>query len=299
MKTVTLYRNAQNIWFLILTYFLLGATIATAQIPNSGFENWVSAGNHLNPVGWWTANDSITSGNQFPATRSTDHYPEAIGNYSIRLENNIDLLPHVTAFGITWTGDYSGNNYPAFVVSGHPTSLCGYYRFQPLNNDTMEIHIRMYKNGVDIAGGSYKSSETSNDWSSFCIPFNAYTEVDSARIMILSCYNNDAPLPYGNSVLYMDNLSFDGLIVDGMDAVASRQPLEFYPNPSASQITISLPQVGKDAKVSMFNLQGKCVLQQAVFDSNSSIDIRHLKAGIYFVQVQSEHCLRVGKWMKE
>jgi len=88
------------------------------------------------------------------------------------------------------------------------------------------------------------------------------------------------------------------LIVDGMDAVANKQPLELYPNPSSSQIMIRLPQGGKVATVALFTLHGQCVLQQSVFDSNTPIDIRQLPAGIYFVQVQSERYLSVGNGRK-
>jgi hypothetical protein len=270
---------------------ILATTHAFGQIPNSGFESWTNMGNYINPEGWWTTNDSIESGSFYPATRSTDHYPASVGNYSIRLENNIALLPGWGAFGLTWTGDFKGSNFPVFPLNGHPTSLYGYYKFAPQNNDTMEIHIRIYKNGVDISGGSYKTAAAATEWTAFSMTFNEYADADSARIFMSTCYDNDAPVPHGNSVLYIDNISFDSLIIAGIPEVDVKNTVSVYPNPASDLLTIHFSvHIAKQIDLSIMNACGQTIYSQKI-TANMSIsphDISQFPAGIYFVRVAIE-----------
>lgn len=276
--------------FSALVLLLILTTPVYAQIPNSGFENWTNKGSYMNPVGWWTANDSASTGSFYPATRSNDHYPPGVGSYSLRLENNLALLPNWGGYGITWTGDFSGNDLPVFAVSGHPESLWGYFKFLPQNNDTMEVHIRLYKNGIDVGGGSYKNATAISVWTPFSINFSTYADADSARIMMSACYDNDAPIPHGNSVLYVDNLNFDSLLTVGIAENEVESMLIMYPNPANDFLAISLPEYFDnrlDAQV--FNVFGQCILTQELsHTSNASLDISQLEVGMYVIYFSIE-----------
>jgi PKD repeat protein/photosystem II stability/assembly factor-like uncharacterized protein len=189
---------------------------------NFGFEQWNDMGSYMVPQGYATPNTYAT-GTFYPVTRSTDHYPASVGNYSIRIESNISLLPgeeHPDAFGVVLqnksnsVADWPG---PAFSITGHPTSLTGYYKYAPQNGDTMRITLVLYLNGEVVSYNAFLSTATVSNWTSFILPLPVYTSADSGTI-ILASYNADggAPefIPYGNSVLYVDNLNFDNLIVE-------------------------------------------------------------------------------------
>ena len=260
-----------------------------AQIPNSGFEDWTNAGGYWSPYGWWSTNDSA-GGTYYAITSSTDHYPLSVGEYSLRLENNVSILPDWGAVGLVWTGGWNGNNYPAFPITGHPVSLCGYYKFFPQNNDTMEIHIRLYKNGTDIGGGQFKSAATAAVWTGFVMPFSSYTEADSARIMISSCYDNDAPIPHGNSVLYIDNLNFDNLISDGIAEAGSGNLVSVYPNPASRTLTITFKSGGlTEAAIEIYDVTGRSVLSQNSAGKEPAVilDVSNFGDGIYFIRISS------------
>jgi len=266
-----------------------------AQIPNYGFENWTQYGNGMKPEGWWTPNDSLSpSCSYFPITRSTDHFPESIGEYSLRLENNPMLSEHWAQAGIIWPGDWNGNNNASFAITGHPTSLRGYYKFFPQNGDTMDIHFVLYKNGVEITGGGFMSKATTASWTAFSaiVSSTDYTEADSARIMI-SAFNTDS-YPngvHGNSVLFIDNLSFDNLI----GAVPAHRE-EFssflvWPNPATGSFTFSLPGfTNTELTLKIYNVIGKLVRSQVLLHDEQQIDCRGLINGIYFVELSS------GNW---
>lgn len=279
-------------YILVILLFVFKTANTFGQIPNSGFENWTSMGSYLNPDGWWTTNDSIMTGSFFPVTKSTDHYPASVGSYSIRLENNMALLPSWGALGITWTGNINGGNNPVFPVIGHPISLWGYYKFFPQNNDSMDVHIRLYKNGVDISGGNYKTAVAAPSWTPFSMNFTTYVDADSARIFISTCYDNDAPIAHGNSVLYIDNLNFDSLIVAGISNLFGEEnKISIYPNPASEKLIINYAgNIGKQISCQIFNALGQNVFTQNISNDmrTSELDISQFSEGLYFIRLTTE-----------
>ena len=117
--------------FTIILIVLFVASIKTnAQIPNSGFEDWDTYPNYLEPVDFLSPNSYATT-SFYPVTRSTDHYPSDIGNYSIRVENNMSIVPDIEGFGLVLqNASYILLDGPAasFPIIGHPGSLTGYYK---------------------------------------------------------------------------------------------------------------------------------------------------------------------------
>jgi hypothetical protein len=285
----------KNSYVLIIALCVTVNTLR-AQIPNAGFENWTAYGNGMIPDGWWTSNDSLSStGTYFPVTRSTDHYPVTVGGYSIRLENNPLLSPDWAKAGIAWTGEWNGNNYPVFPVTGHPVKLCGYYKFLPQNGDTMDIHFVLYQNGLEITLGSFKSTDTVAAWTAFNILVSDtnYASADSARIIICA-FNTDNFLAgiHGNSVLYVDNLSFDSLITSPQLSVTDLEVktglFTFYPNPATDFVTLDITGNGAPKTVlNIYNLTGVPVETELIRQNNQDINFRYLNNGIYILEMRS------------
>lgn len=187
---------------------LISSLSVIAQIPNAGFETWTTVNNRPVPDGWYTTNSMIDStAAYFPATKSSDHFPDAIGNYSMRIESN-PALTGAPSWGVVMTTRLDGTDRPLFPLTGHPNSLCGYFKYLPAN-DSLHIYVALFKNGIEIASGSYFNSNTVSSWASFQIPFSTYTEADSARITISSCTIDRNMIAQSHSVLFIDNLSFD------------------------------------------------------------------------------------------
>jgi hypothetical protein len=218
---------------------------ANAQITNSGFENWTTASHYEDPTGWATAN-SYSTGPFYPVTKATDHYPAAVGDYSVRIENN-SAYPNDIGRGIIMSGTFAGAGGAAFSVTGHPTSLTGYYKFAPLNGDTMFINIHLFKNGSDVTYGIFTSTASASSWTPFNISLSqSYISADSGSI-IIAAYNANGPnnVPHGNSILYVDNLNFDNLITS-VTYRNSRSPnpvsdIANLFNPTLSSISFTLP----------------------------------------------------------
>jgi hypothetical protein len=286
--------NSEKMKKLTMIFLLLIAlTIKTnAQIPNNGFENWVTAGKCQVPVGWACINDWMgLTENCFGISRSADHYPANIGSYSIKIENTTSIYPDAGAYGLIWTGDSTGfgTDQPAFPLTAKITSFCGYYKFLPQNGDSLRIFIGLYKNGAEVTQASLISPVSVTVWTPFTIAIPAYTDADSARIMI-SSFNADnfGQPPHGNSILYIDNLSFDNLITSFTEKASESTFLNFYPNPTTGKFKIQSDQnTSNKINLKIYNLLGEKIFEKSDFNPQSSneIDLSNSPKGIYLIKI--------------
>ncbi len=267
---------------LVLLVIVFTLTKTYAQIPNSGFENWTPEGNHLIPDGWQTARfQSDTT--YYPVTRDASHYPASVGNYSIRLENKPSLLPSFNAYGLAITGQVFAAN-PAFAITGHPTSLTGYYKYAPLNGDTLWIVVILFKGGAIVSRGELISPVSAPNWASFSIPIPVYATADSGLIALAS-YLATGPgqVPHGNSVLNVDNLNFDNLIT-GISDVNETNPVFIYPNPSNGNFTLD-SKINK-GEIEIYNSIGKKIFSETIsLSSKKEINLTNISSGTYFMKV--------------
>lgn len=296
---IILYPNFNSQYFKFmkistcLTVLLIGATISVkAQIPNNGFENWTSFTGYEDPT-YWGSTNSYSSGPFYACTKSTDHYPLSVGSYSLRLENDPTQNPSFAGRGALFTGPPPPR--PNFAISGHPTSLTGYYKFAPVNGDTMYIQVQLFYHGSGVGFAQLTTTVAAPNWTSFNIPISLYTTADSGSIIIAAYYANGFNyMPHGNSVLYVDNLNFDNLITGVNTVNNDKGNVSIYPNPAKNQITIDLKNVsGSLEKITIYNILGEAMSTQnhsgKVKSSLEAIDINGLSAGIYMVEVITDN----------
>jgi len=277
--------------FLLFLILFVCATAMRAQIPNSGFEVWDASGNCLQPLGWACINDWLgDTQNCYSMSRSDDHYPVSVGTYSIKIENTPSVFPDLGAAGLVWTGDSTGfgTDQPAFRITGHPTSLRGYYKYLPENGDTMDIHFALYKNGVEITSGRFNQSTTSAEWKSFNIPVSSpdYPEADSARIM-MSSFNAEGEIVYGNSLLYVDNLSFDNLIFSVGETLGDNSRFGLYPRPAINTVHVIFDDdITDDLTLEIYSQSGVRVKSLLLHNPDQEINVSGLNPGVYLFVVK-------------
>jgi hypothetical protein len=278
-----------------LTLIFLSLT-STAQIPNSGFEEWITACNRTSPVGWYSTNDLCdTMAGYFPITRSTDHFPQSVGSYSIRIANNLSAQDFA-ALGVAMTTPLDTTDTmdsPLFPISGHPDTLYGYYKFLPQNNDTMNISINLYKSSEWVASGDLSSSKPISEWTLFKIPLltqmnTPYIDADSARMRI-STFNSDKNFNiYGNSVLYIDNLSLNTPITH-VTRLKSQKPISFSTSILDSKLTLVL-QKRTFVSVRIYDLKGR-MLRILMNEAQNAgwhvitLDCQRFSAGSFIIAV--------------
>lgn len=80
--------------------------------------------------------------------------------------------------------------------------------------------------------------------------------------------------------------------IDNNDRVA------IYPNPVASELSVSVPQT-KNVNIVVFNELGQQLISQKASDKVTQINIKNLPAGLYMVQVEGDNINVVKQIVKE
>jgi hypothetical protein len=89
----------------------------------------------------------------------------------------------------------------------------------------------------------------------------------------------------GNNI-YLDDINIENWTV-GINEPAM-QKIAIYPNPAAHQITIDANGIVGDAVVTIYDLQGKLLLNKHIDASKSiTVDVSNLAGGLYMVKVSS------------
>jgi hypothetical protein len=79
------------------------------------------------------------------------------------------------------------------------------------------------------------------------------------------------------------------------------KPINIYPNPATYNLTINLSQLKnlQNTSVSIYDIQGKLLLQQNIQQVQTEIDIATFAKGIYIIKVNNENESMVNKFVKE
>jgi hypothetical protein len=75
--------------------------------------------------------------------------------------------------------------------------------------------------------------------------------------------------------------------------------IKVSPNPAKDNITISSPAITGDTQLSIFNVNGEKVIERQLTYNETQINISALPRGVYFVRLQNETMVEVGKMVKE
>lgn len=92
-----------------------------------------------------------------------------------------------------------------------------------------------------------------------------------------------------------------GTVVIGMDEDFKKVEAQIYPNPTVDEINLVLPEnvLNESLSLNMYNVKGQLVLSSKLESrSLSTIDIRQLKPGVYFLEIIGESFISRNKIIK-
>jgi hypothetical protein len=76
--------------------------------------------------------------------------------------------------------------------------------------------------------------------------------------------------------------------------------ISIFPNPSSTQITISTPtMVEKNTFMTIYNISGQQLMQRQIMAQQIVVDVSGLSQGIYFVRMNNDRTVQVGKFVKQ
>jgi hypothetical protein len=185
------------------------------SIPNNDFEIWEES-SYEEPVNWITANlFSHLFGGDTCATPTEDAHS---GSYAIRIESVETNMPEesgmttmVVGFAIPYSTSFNfQESLPVFDVNFHPTALTGFYKFQPLANDTAMIYISL----TDEEENTYQMGTylfPAAEYTPFEIPLEypegvIITEASMVASTTIYFMQGDGQSGEIGSVLYLDDL---------------------------------------------------------------------------------------------
>jgi len=160
----------------------------------------------------------------------------------------------------------------------------------------MCIIILMYKNNALIGSGHFFQNITTSTYTPFIVNiyYVSQTEIPDSASITFQTYTSP---PFGNSVLYIDNLNFDGFLSGIKDpplTAAGNFDFNIYPNPFNEQASIAFT-INRDEKVliRLFDLSGKQVamLADGKFTAGShsiNLSAQGLQKGFYVCVVNTE-----------
>jgi len=269
------------------------AFAGTSQpIPNGNFENW-NAKSYDVLSGWEGWNSGIN--------KTASSYT---GSYAIRLETWSDCGgSNVNSSGIT-TGHMTPNSGPA---GGRPytnmiDTLCGYYKYAPMGNDSAMVYINLTNNHNNV-GGNMHSLHAAANYTYFEIPIYVGGPIppDTMRVDIGSS-NWQTTIANTGSVLYLDNLYLKSQSLGIIESNTPNIQSIAYPNPVQDILTIKLKNnLSGSQRLALYDVRGKIISEEDLHNNGTLfyIPVKNLEAGMYFYEIRGNKELVRNKFIKK
>jgi hypothetical protein len=216
----------------------------------------------------WTNNAWVNNGKNTYSYNSNNKILSIIHeNWQNAWVNNFkyDLTYDVNGFenqwiSLNWNNNTWINNYKySYINDIYGNSISGKYEIWENNNWHQRITMFLFGNNISIAN------------------------IDILDLVL-----------YRYTATYK---SFTNGITENKDNVQ----LSIYPNPATNNLCINLQQLNdlQNTSVTVFDMQGKLLLQQTITQQQTELNINQFAKGIYVVKVQNEKEIMQSKFIKE
>lgn len=277
----------------------------TTQIPNNGFEDWLSF-DYYEPVDWLSSNFMTFTGSGLSATQSTEHID---GDYSIRIETQLTVWNDTISFV---TNGYVGENGPAggMPVDQVPEKMTFYYKYFPVGQDSALAGGWLYyydpvQDSSIVLEEELIKLAAADEWTYIEIPFNLVgTPLPDTMNIAFTASNikDEGAIANPGSVLFVDKVEvfLQTSLPENPDVFSGS--LEIKPNPAVDYIEIRADNLNSGlASVVILDEQGKRVIEPCNMKEDSGwvrLDISGLGAGCYFVLVQNNNRVYSARFVK-
>ena len=257
------------------------AGTASAQIPNGGFENWVTpAGTtYQDPTGWVTFNNLTSLGGASASCEQGS--PGAVGAHYATVTTRSTTFGAIP--GIISVGSSTGNT--GFAYTSRPGSLTGQWQYGIQAGDSGMVVVALTKwdptgDSARVVGGAVAiATGTLSGWHAINSAFVYQTTEtpDSAFVLVASSIGTAVV----NSFIKVDDLGFSGSSTGIAEAEAST--LQVYPSPVKDCLNLSSGVAM--GGLTVVDVTGRTVMQQAANGTNAVMNVDALQHGRYLVVV--------------
>lgn len=276
----------------ILISLIAFASETNAQIPNNGFETWESYEDDYTHYTYekpdlWVGGLPNNQAYSFSISKINESYTTGTGQFSIKIQP--DIANGVRGVALSNDGHDPMINWipqPSFAINYRPNSLNLYYKYLPYGGDTMIVQTYFYKNGEVIGNSVFGTTETISNWTALEIPMTYITAdiPDSATIYFVT----GAYIQHSESILYIDNLSFNGFVTSVSEIQSKGIIFNIFPNPASDMLTIEMNRECEDfLTLYIYNSYGALLKKVDLTQNRQQINISDLCDGMYVVEIQS------------
>ena len=265
----------------LITIMLISAIFANAQWqqtngPNGGYINCIAfSGNH------------IFAGTYSGVFLSTDN-----GSNWTTVNNGL-TNQYVLSLAVSGTNIFAGTDGGGVFLSTDNGS-----NWSAVNNGLTSQDVwSLAVSGTNIFAGTYNggvflSTDNGSNWSAVN---NGLTSQD---IWSFAVSGNNIFAGTNGSSVWKRPLSE---MPEGIEELDNSNDLLVYPNPANDKITIDRLSSNANTgnEISIYDLQGKLLLKQPLYQTKTDINISDLAAGIYFIKWAGEEGVVVKKFVKE
>lgn len=282
--------------FIIIDDISFGSS--APDFSNSDFENWRVEQHEL--VSFWGPHSFA----EYPGAVHTESLVNSIGvgDFALQLKNKLNSSGENNTFKLSSNPLVFNDNAPSFPVNARHIMLNGIYKCQPLNNDTIELSVFMFKNGEQIGFGTFEQWETVSEFSQFSVPiFYSNEQIPDSATIKISAYKDNAQ---GESILIVDKLAFDNpgiLVDDGHLSETKNWKADIFPNPGGDNLNIRISEYSNQPiTVELFSASGIEIYKNTFSHGQLfSISTLNFSRGVYFVKLSSVENAKTYKWIKK
>lgn len=87
--------------------------------------------------------------------------------------------------------------------------------------------------------------------------------------------------------LFIDNLSFDSLVVDGTEKISGAMNVAVNPNPFNEQVSINVVAENDNVVLTLSDLNGRVLLVLSGIKNQQVLDMQKFPPGLYLLSVSS------------
>ena len=212
-------------------------------------------------------------------------------DYSVRLVST-SVLGGAAVPGMLTTGtlDIDFNSQNGDITGGmpyaqKPTQLKGWYKYNPVGNDTAKISVWFKQAGSEIGGGDLKIFGQTNLWTEFTVDlyYQPGSMPDTANILFLSsnAYNG---VPIG-SALEIDHIWFQGGGVGTENATKRMDDIKVYPNPTNGMVNVACTGNPEEININLYSVSGQLVMQTKMQGPSNRLNFGSLSPGTYYMEI--------------
>jgi len=274
-----------------------------AQIPNGGFETWTNDSTPANWSGIININIYVANFELYTANRTSDAHSgtSAVVVASDQAIPYVNvLLPGVMSYGETYLVlslidlRLIISTKGGLPINFVPTKVKGFFKYNPVNNDTMGIFASCFYSTVEIGAGQFVCGTSQASYAPFEFPIE-YSDnslvPDTFNIIVASSASN---APQAGSAVYLDDIEIEFSGAGGPETIKLDDLLNVYPNPTTGLLYVNLVP-NETNLINVYDYAGKQVSSVKCEKAYTSLDMRSYQNGAYVVEVLNSE----GRHMKK